>query len=114
VHNRSRSLQIDDPAAHVQQINPALHSSADRGSISGTASSMCFETSASPQAPNSAGSSSSRNSDLRESTEADIEIILQGAKECHLKAWPRIISDNGPQFTEPYRRESKLRMCVPL
>ena len=36
---------------------------------------------------------------LRESmTEADIEIILQGAKEKHPEAKPRIISDNGPQF----------------
>jgi len=31
-------------------------------------------------------------------TEADIEIILQGAKEKHPGARPRIISDNGPQF----------------
>src|ERR1019366_1075256 len=37
--------------------------------------------------------------DLRESmTEADIEIILQGAKENYPEARPRIISDNGPQF----------------
>jgi len=39
------------------------------------------------------------NWDLRESmTEADIEIILQGAKEKYPEARPRIISDNGPQF----------------
>jgi len=39
------------------------------------------------------------NWDLRESmTEADIEIILQAAKEKYPEAWPRIISDNGPQF----------------
>src|ERR1700722_4404386 len=39
------------------------------------------------------------NWDLRESmTEADIEIILQGAKDKYLEARPRIISDNGPQF----------------
>ena len=31
-------------------------------------------------------------------TEAEIEIILQGAKEKHPTAKPRIISDNGPQF----------------
>jgi hypothetical protein len=31
-------------------------------------------------------------------TEADIEIILQGAKEQYPEAQPRIISDNGPQF----------------
>jgi putative transposase len=31
-------------------------------------------------------------------TEADIEIILQGAKEKRPEARPRIISDNGPQF----------------
>ena len=37
--------------------------------------------------------------DLRESmTEAEIEIILEGAKEKHPEARPRIISDNGPQF----------------
>src|SRR5207247_7752915 len=39
------------------------------------------------------------NWDLRESMrEADIEIILQAAKEKHPEARPRIISDNGPQF----------------
>ena len=31
-------------------------------------------------------------------TEADIEIILQRAKELYPEARPRIISDNGPQF----------------
>ena len=37
--------------------------------------------------------------DLRESMrEADIEIILEGAKEKYPHARPRIISDNGPQF----------------
>ena len=37
--------------------------------------------------------------DLRESmTEADIEIILQSAREKYPDAKPRIISDNGPQF----------------
>ena len=37
--------------------------------------------------------------ELRESmTEAEIEIILQGAKEKNPEAKPRIISDNGPQF----------------
>ena len=39
------------------------------------------------------------NWDLRESmTEADIEIILEEAKERYPEAKPRIISDNGPQF----------------
>jgi hypothetical protein len=39
------------------------------------------------------------NWDIRESmTEADIEIILEGAKGKHPEARPRIISDNGPQF----------------
>src|SRR5690242_14626424 len=39
------------------------------------------------------------NWDLLESmTEADIEIILERAKELHPEARPRIISDNGPQF----------------
>ena len=37
--------------------------------------------------------------DLRESmTEADVEIILERAKEKYPEARPRIISDNGPQF----------------
>ena len=37
--------------------------------------------------------------DLREAMrEADVEIILQAAKEKHPQAKPRIISDNGPQF----------------
>jgi len=37
--------------------------------------------------------------EARESmTEADIEIILQAAREKHPEARPRIISDNGPQF----------------
>ena len=31
-------------------------------------------------------------------TEAEIEIILERAKEIHPEARPRIISDNGPQF----------------
>ena len=30
--------------------------------------------------------------------EADIELILERAKELHPQAKPRIISDNGPQF----------------
>jgi putative transposase len=37
--------------------------------------------------------------DIRESmTEADIELVLQKARELHPDARPRIISDNGPQF----------------
>lgn len=37
--------------------------------------------------------------EIRESmTEAEIEVILQRAKEKHPEATPRIISDNGPQF----------------
>jgi putative transposase len=37
--------------------------------------------------------------DLRESMrEADVEVILQRAKEKYPEAKPRIISDNGPQF----------------
>ena len=37
--------------------------------------------------------------DLREKmTEADIEIIMQGAKEKYPEARQRIISDNGPQL----------------
>jgi putative transposase len=39
------------------------------------------------------------NWDLLESmTEADIEVILERAKELHPKAKPRISSDDGPQF----------------
>jgi hypothetical protein len=39
------------------------------------------------------------NWDLRESmNEADIEVILERAKELHPEARPRMISDNGPQF----------------
>jgi transposase InsO family protein len=46
------------------------------------------------------------NWDARESmTEADIEIILQGAKEKHPEARPRIISDNSPQFIAKDFRE---------
>ncbi len=38
--------------------------------------------------------------DLRESMrEADVEVILRQAKEKYPEAKPRIISDNGPQFT---------------
>jgi len=37
--------------------------------------------------------------ELRESmTEADVEIVLQRARERHPQAAPRLISDNGPQF----------------
>jgi len=37
--------------------------------------------------------------DLRESLrEADVEVILQRAKEKYPEAKPRVISDNGPQF----------------
>ncbi len=37
--------------------------------------------------------------DLRESMrEADVELVLQRAKESFPRAYPRIISDNGPQF----------------
>lgn len=36
---------------------------------------------------------------LRESMrESDVEILLEGAKEKHPQARPRVISDNGPQF----------------
>src|SRR5215467_6527075 len=40
--------------------------------------------------------------DLRESmTEAEIEVILQRAREKYPEAKPQIISDNGPQFHRP-------------
>jgi transposase InsO family protein len=39
------------------------------------------------------------NWDLREAiTEPDIEIVMEGGKELHPEARPRIISDNVPQF----------------
>ncbi len=38
-------------------------------------------------------------------TEADIEVILERAKELHPEAKPRIISDNGPQFIAQYFKE---------
>ena len=49
--------------------------------------------------------------DLRESmTEADIEILLQAAREKHPQARPRIISDNGPQFIARDFKEF-IRIC---
>jgi putative transposase len=49
--------------------------------------------------------------DLRESMkEADIEIILQAAREKHPEAKPRIISDNGPQFLARDFKEF-IRIC---
>lgn len=49
--------------------------------------------------------------DLRESMkEADIEIILQGAREKYPEAKPRIISDNGPQFLARDFKEF-IRIC---
>jgi putative transposase len=48
--------------------------------------------------------------DLRESmTEAEIEIILQRAREKYPEAKPRIISDNGPQFIA---RDFKEFICI--
>ena len=45
--------------------------------------------------------------DLRESmTEAEVEIILQRAREKYPEAKPRIISDNGPQFIARTSRSS--------
>ena len=43
-------------------------------------------------------------------TEADIEIILERAKELHPEARPRIISDNGPQFIAKDFKEF-IRIC---
>lgn len=44
--------------------------------------------------------------DLRERmTEADVEIVLQGARERFPAAQPRVISDNGPQFIAKDFRE---------
>ena len=43
-------------------------------------------------------------------TEADIEIVLQRAREKLLEAKPRIISDNGPQFVAKNFKEY-IRLC---
>ena len=49
--------------------------------------------------------------EIRESmTEAEIEIILQGARERFPQASPRIISDNGPQFIARDFKEF-IRIC---
>jgi putative transposase len=49
--------------------------------------------------------------DLRESmTEAEVEVILQRARECHPDVTPRIISDNGPQFMAKDFKEF-IRLC---
>ena len=49
--------------------------------------------------------------DLRESmTEAEIEVILQRAREKYPEAKPRIISDNGPQFIARDFKEF-IRIC---
>jgi transposase InsO family protein len=57
--------------------------------------------------------------DLRPAmTEADIEIILQAAREQHPQARPRVISDNGPQFIardfKEFIRWWESRMCGAL
>ena len=43
-------------------------------------------------------------------TEADIEIIMERAKEKYPEARPRIISDNGPQFIAKDFKEF-IRLC---
>lgn len=49
--------------------------------------------------------------ELRERmTEADIEVILQRARERFPEAYPRIISDNGPQFVARDFKEF-IRIC---
>ena len=49
--------------------------------------------------------------DIRERmTEADVEIVLQRAREKFPKAKPRIISDNGPQFVAKSFKEY-IRLC---
>jgi transposase InsO family protein len=49
--------------------------------------------------------------EIRESmTEADVEIVLQGAKEKFPTAAPRVISDNGPQFIAKDFKEF-IRIC---
>jgi putative transposase len=49
--------------------------------------------------------------ELRESmTEADVEVILQRAREAYPGARPRVISDNGPQFVAKDFKEF-VRLC---
>ena len=51
--------------------------------------------------------------DLRERmAEADIEIVMQVAKEKHSRARPRIISDNGPQFiAKDFKEFIRISVC---
>jgi len=49
--------------------------------------------------------------DLRDrSTEVDIELVVQRARECHPGVNPRIITDNGPQFLAKDFKEF-IRVC---
>lgn len=49
--------------------------------------------------------------DIRASmTEAEVEMIVQRARECHPGVTPRIISDNGPQFVAKDFKEF-IRIC---
>jgi putative transposase len=49
--------------------------------------------------------------DLRDrSTEVDIELVVQRARECHPGVTPRIITDNGPQFLAKDFKEF-VRLC---
>jgi transposase InsO family protein len=49
--------------------------------------------------------------DIRTSmTEAEVEVIIQRARECHPGVTPRIISDNGPQFIARDFKEF-IRIC---
>ncbi|MGH8429876.1 MAG: IS3 family transposase [Solimonas sp.] len=43
-------------------------------------------------------------------TEADVQTILQRARECHTDVSPRLISDNGPQFVAKDFKEF-IRLC---
>ena len=53
------------------------------------------------------------NWDIRESmTEADIEIILQGAMEKYPEARPRIVSDNGSQFIAKDFKDARPHLAV--
>jgi transposase InsO family protein len=49
--------------------------------------------------------------EIRETmTEADVQVIIQRARECHPGVTPRIISDNGPQFIAKDFKEF-IRIC---
>jgi putative transposase len=77
----------------VQPLRPHEHWHVDVSYLNIVApSTTSARSSTAPAAPSSTGTS------REQMTEADIEQIIQKAKECHPGVTPRIITDNGPQF----------------